>query len=138
MTVRKARVMSELELFEEDQIEPTKPEEEFRIETLKCEICHEFIGKCDMSKFSVPMNGSMFISKDHFHGYPAPFYGHAHEWLELKCPICKNRPFVSPNYFTNTDNEKCGNTHECQKCGKAFPTAFGLAGHNGVAHKETN
>jgi hypothetical protein len=109
---------------------------EFQIEQVKCEICFEIIGKCDMANFKTPMSGEIFISKDHKHGYPAPFYGHAHEWLELRCPICNNRPFLSKNFFHNEKDEKCGLTFECPTCGEGFKSSLALAGHKGAAHKE--
>ena len=139
--------MDELEQFEQDgknlnrqqgNSRPTFGEDaEFYVETVKCEICDSFIGKCDMSKFSVPIDGSMFIPKDHKHGYPAPFYGHATEWMELRCPICNRRPFLNQNYFLNIDDEKCGNVYECPDCDSAFPTILGLNGHKGQVHKES-
>ena len=138
--------MEEYKHFEEDgknlnrQAGRSRPtdgeEEEFRIETVRCEICGEFIGKCDMSKFSAPINANMFISKDHKHGYPAPFYGQNLDWIDIRCPICKKRPFISYNYFRNLEGKKCGNIHECSTCGKGFPTALGLNVHIGQAHNE--
>ena len=102
---------------------------EFCIEKVVCEICHQLIGKCDMSKFDTPMHGSLFISIDHKHGYPPPFYSNDFEWMELRCPRCNNRPFLSKNFFYNEKGKACGYMHECTDCGQGFKTALGLAGH---------
>jgi hypothetical protein len=135
---------NELEQFEKDgknlnrqaghRRPKTGEDEEFRIETVRCDICFSIIGKCDMSKFDVPMTGTMFISKDHKHGYPAPFYGRNFDWMELRCPICNKRPFTSRNYFHNRDGEKCGFTYECPICEKGFINGLALAGHKGQVH----
>jgi hypothetical protein len=110
-------------------------EAEFRIELVKCEICREIIGKCDMSKFESPMHGALFISKDHKHGYPAPFYALDDEWLELRCPICRKRPFLTKNYFMNEKDIPCGNVWVCEECNQGFAKKEALWGHKSTAHR---
>jgi len=115
-------------VFEEDRHSQVPIEEEFAIEKVICEICTEIIGKCDMSKFAAPMTGDMFIPKDHKHGYPAPFILNEN-WRDLRCPVCKFRPFESPNYFYNEKDEKCGWTDICPDCGQGFKNYLALSGH---------
>ncbi len=107
---------------------------EFNIEKVKCEVCYEIIGKIIMENFKVPMTGHMFISKDSKHGYPRPFV-HDFDWVDLRCPICRHRPFLNENFFINEKNEKCGNTFECDVCGKFLKNKLALYGHRN-AHLE--
>jgi hypothetical protein len=118
----------QFKIFEEDRAPKIKVEEEFRIEKVKCEICFEIIGKCDMSKFSAPMTGNMFLPKDHKHGYGPPFILNE-PWEDMKCPYCRHRPFLNPNFFLNEKGRACGYLHECEKCGAGFENRFALSGH---------
>ena len=114
----------------------TGEEDELVIETVKCEICSEVIGKCKMENFAVPMTGFMFISKDSKHGYPRPFV-RDFPWVDLRCPICHNRPFKNENFFMNAEDERCGNSIECDVpgCGKFLKNKLALYGHRSAAHR---
>lgn len=61
-----------------------------------CQICKEHIADVDTNTLSMPLKGSMFISKDPAHGFPPPFVPEA-EWEDMECPWGPHRPFLEPN-----------------------------------------
>ncbi len=63
---------------------------------VKCEICGYVLGKTDTNKLKIPIDGSMFESKNPGQ-YPEPFHP-ACEWLWLRCPMCNKRPFMSDKF----------------------------------------
>ena len=65
------------------------------IKTLVCEICAEIIAVFDVRELSMPVMGGMFKSKDPEHGLGDPFPADI-TWEHMKCPYCRNRPFIVP------------------------------------------
>ena len=61
---------------------------------VKCEICQEVIATIDLLTINAPIYGWMFTSPDPFHGYPDPFPPDV-PWEFMKCPHCRNRPFLA-------------------------------------------
>ena len=118
--------------FEMDKEEIT-PDDEFKIEFVKCEICFEIIGRVDLVDFEAPMSGKMFLSKSAKHDYPPPFIGDV-EWQFMQCPYCHRRPFVHQHKFLNDRDEWCGYSFDCDECGKFYKTKFALIGHKGRSH----
>ena len=109
----------------------SEPPEEIDIQLVQCEVCREIIGKIDIANFKPPLHGSMFLAKDVKHGYPLPFH-FSLSWVELRCPVCRKRPFYSKNYITNEKGEQMGYTHECSICQEGFLNSQALNGHMNV------
>ena len=59
-----------------------------------CDICGYKIAKIDTENIEFPMKGKMFESPYPAYKIPPPFYPDA-EFIYMKCPICRNRPFFS-------------------------------------------
>ncbi len=116
-------------LFEADKIttleEVPKP---LQIEFVMCEICFEIIARVNMEDFEVPMVGKIFLSKDAKHNYPDPFPPTL-DWMHMKCPYCRWRPFLHQHKFINDKEEWCGYLFECKNCGVAYDNHHGLMGH---------
>jgi hypothetical protein len=71
---------------------------------ITCQICKEFIGEADPEILVLPINGTMFHSPDPFHGFPPPFAQSEYvRWEEMRCPYCRQRPFLSPEEVMTTD-----------------------------------
>ena len=88
-------------LFEEIQPEARK----VLSYLVKCEICQEIIAELDIANTHMPIKGSMFLSADVHHGRPAPFYPE-HDWLLIRCPICKWRPFLQQDSVVLADGTR--------------------------------
>ncbi|MBC8184293.1 hypothetical protein H8E88_24625 [candidate division KSB1 bacterium] len=70
----------------------------------------------------------MFKSPASHRGIPPPFH-FSMDWLEMRCPWCRKRPFLHQHKFMGTDGKYYGNVHECNYCPRNFTTASGLAIH---------
>jgi hypothetical protein len=62
---------------------------------LMCELCRQHIGNFWEEEVEEPIKGAMFHSKDPAHGFPPPFRSSGLEWKDMRCPYCRNRPFIS-------------------------------------------
>jgi hypothetical protein len=116
--------------MQQDAEVPLKTAEppELDIQVVVCEVCFEVIGKIDMSTFKPPIHGSMFLAKDKKHGYPKPFH-ESLAWEDLRCPMCRTRPFHSRNYIMNDMGEYIGFLFECEIYDKGFISKLALGGH---------
>lgn len=61
--------------------------------TLMCEVCGEDLGFFNTQTLGSPMTGAMFTSLDPERDFPRPFPVEL-EWIDLKCPYCRTRPFI--------------------------------------------
>jgi len=61
---------------------------------LLCEHCRREIAKIYRKRLQIPLDHTMFDSKDYERGYPHPFRG-VMDWLDFHCPYCMRRPMIS-------------------------------------------
>jgi len=65
-----------------------------------CEICTYVYATVGTETLRFPLQGEMFLSPDPVHEVPPPWPYPNFGWLEMKCPVCHNRPFVSDKWIT--------------------------------------
>ena len=70
---------------------------------LMCEMCRQHIGNFWEEEVQEPIKGAMFHSKDPVHGFPPPFRSSGLEWKDMRCPYCRNRPFISQGIILTTE-----------------------------------
>jgi hypothetical protein len=69
------------------------------VEELKviCQVCDEVVGLTTREELHLPLDGSMFHSKDERHDFPRP-WADGTEWEWMQCPYGRHR-------FSNYPNE---------------------------------
>jgi hypothetical protein len=102
--------------------------EPFNIINVQCEVCKEHIGKIDIANLVPPLKGSDFFAKNQKNGYPPPFHPSL-TWEDLRCPMCRKRPFYQRCSVIDMEGERHGFLHECPVCFKGFKKIEGLNGH---------
>lgn len=66
----------------------------------KCSICGEIYGAIDILTIRKPLDGSMFLSPDPIHGYPAPWQGDKRMTFNfMQCPYGPHRPFETEDHI---------------------------------------
>lgn len=77
-------------------------EQAARMSTLvkvKCDICFMVIGIIDLSAIKLPLDSSMFLSPDPYHGFDPPFLP-GQTWEDFRCPYGRvHRPFIKEGTF---------------------------------------
>lgn len=70
---------------------------------LMCEMCRQHIGNFYEDEIQEPIKGAMFHSKDPVHGFPPPFRSSGLEWRDMRCPYCRNRPFITQGVLLTSE-----------------------------------
>jgi DNA-directed RNA polymerase subunit RPC12/RpoP len=60
-----------------------------------CDICNSHIADVNAKKLSIPIDPQLFKSIMPGRA-PDPFIV-AKEWLDIRCPYCRKRPFIEPD-----------------------------------------
>jgi len=80
---------------------------------ISCDICKQNIATAKLLDLKIPLTGAMFESVDEKHGFPRPFNVVA-TWVDLRCPVCFNRPFISGEKISSNIGEIILNTKGCE------------------------
>lgn len=70
---------------------------------LMCELCRQHIGNFWEEEVQEPIKAAMFHSKDPAHGFPPPFRSSGLEWRDMRCPYCRNRPFITEGVILTSE-----------------------------------
>ena len=105
---------------------------------LLCAYCFEPIATIKVNELSVPFKPEMFKSIDSVHEIPPPF-PEGVEWIDMKCPICKLRPFYSEDRITIQDDSgkrdiKISDGFKCDICGNIYQHESSLIRHKKEKH----
>ena len=95
---------------------------------VKCEICYTDFARIEEEDIKPPLHGNLFRPIHEGRGMANPFLWDA-PWVDLRCPVCKKRPFINPNRIMDHKREYHGYSFECPQCHEFFKNAQALAGH---------
>lgn len=114
--------------FENDKVVEeaikTKKEHPFEIAKVKCEICGNIIARCRVDQLLERDLSEGFRGSDFMPVKPDwPFqWPNRIDWIWMKCPYCKKRPFYYKAMFTDENGDKKGWIIPCTKelCPESF------------------